>query len=880
MTRSVELHGDDWQFREALGDTWQWYVAKPMAPPAEQTPEAPGEQSAERRNSVTQAAGGGGWLPGRVTGSVLDDLMRAGEAPDPRPARRSREVEWVADRHWVYRRLVELAVLGDADVAWLEFDGIDPGGRVYWDGEELGAVEGLHRRSRLRIGRGGERRTTAGAHTLAVVIAPALDTEPQVGRTDRVRRLAPRVGSGWDFAPRLRHQGIWRPVRLVTGRVALAHVSARTEVDLATRRGAVVVDLVVDASTDAATEVTAELARDGVTVAVASASVSHGSARIRLDVEDVELWWPAGLGAQPLYDVRVRAGDDVRTLRVGFREARLVANDGAPVGARAYTAAVNGRTLPLVGWNWAPADLLFGSIDPARTRHLVRLAADSGARILRVWGGGLIESDEFYDACDELGVLVWQELSQSSSGMQSAPAADAGFIAHAVEETVAAAARLAGHPSLFLWCGGNELEDDAGPLDEERSPVLAAMRHALAVADPGRAWLPTSPSGPTFHHRLDRIAADPEGQHDVHGPWEHQGLEGQHTLADAGTSLAHTEFGVEGMASLRSLRALVPAESQWPADRSNPVYRHLGEWWNNAELVSESFGGRLHDLERLQRASQWLQAAGLQYAIEADRRRWPRCSMVLPWQLAESFPNAWCTSAVEWSGEAKPAFHAARRAFARDRVTIRTPRTAWAGHDMMTAEAWLWSEGSVPAGSRVRLVLRDAAGAVLAETSRSTGHAVTTPRPAVALAASTPPTDSVVLWEAQWTAADGTPIDVERSVAVTGADLGPLLDLGPAHVAVDVDESEDTWRIRLAHVGGPAVIGPVLHDARPWGAVGSVLVRDDPRPLLPGETRLLTVEWDAVPPGKRALALDAWNLAPVALTPLAPIEPIERDRSR
>src|SRR5690606_13418787 len=148
--------------------------------------------------------------------------------------------------------------------------------------------------------------------------------------------------------------------------------------------------------------------------------------------------------------------------------------------------------------------------------------------------------------------------------------------------------------------------------------------------------------------------------------------------------------GVEGMTNRRALDAIVPAREQWPADRRNPVYRHLGEWWNNAELVQEAFGGRLSDLDRMQRASQLLQATGLQYSVEADRRRVPRCGIVLPWQLGESFPNAWCTSSVDFFGEPKPAFHAVTRAFARERVTIRVDRAVWAGHEEVAAEAWVW----------------------------------------------------------------------------------------------------------------------------------------------------------------------------------------------
>lgn len=856
------LEGEGWQLREALGDTWQWVVSKLI----------------DRRNSVTSAADSAVWIPARVPGSVLDNLIRAGEVPEPRQARRSREVEWVGDRHWVYRRSVELPDLEPGEAAWLELDGIDPGGSVFWDGREVGTVDGLFRALRVRLGEAGEPEVSPGPHTLAVVVRPALDTEPQVGRTERVRRLAPRVGSGWDFAPRMRHQGVWRGVRLVTGSSVFASVHARTHVDVGDPAGEVVIDATV---AGAGTTVTAELSLDGRSTAAASVELVGPSARLKLSVPDVRRWWPAGMGDQVLYELRVTVSDhgrllDERVMRVAFRSARLIPNPGAPSTALGYTAEVNGRVLPLVGWNWAPADLLFGAIEHQRVDHLLDLAVESGARILRVWGGGLLESDHFYDACDERGLLVWQELPQSSSGITSTPATDADFIARAVEETTMAAARLARHPSLFLWCGGNELEDAAGPLDEARSPVLAAMRSALARIDPGRPWLPTSPSGPTFHHRLDRIAEAPDDQHDVHGPWEHQGLIGQHTLADAGTSLAHTEFGVEGMASMRSLRAIVPAGRRWPADLSNPVYRHLGQWWNNAGLVADSFGGRIADLARMQRASQWLQATGLQYAIEADRRRWPRCSMVLPWQLAESFPNAWCTSVVEWSGEAKPALHAARRAFGRNRATIRTAQSAWGDASDPAAQVWLWAEDGIERGSELRFLLRDADGAILAETNVTDLPAIAAPTAVAALVVPRPPEGGIAIWEARWHGPDGTLVDLERTVASLGSDLAPLTELRPAHVTVRVVEQGDDWSVTIAHTGGPAVVGPALHDGRPWGAPGSVIVRDDPRPLLPGERRTLAVRWSGVPAEERMLSLDAWNVEPLTVRPSPDALPGER----
>src|SRR3982750_1275286 len=141
------------------------------------------------------------------------------------------------------------------------------------------------------------------------------------------------------------------------------------------------------------------------------------------------------------------------------------------------------------------------------------------------------------------------------------------------------------------------------------------------------------------------------------------------------------------MTNHRTLARLLPEEDRWPADRTNPAYRHLGDWWVNTPLLQECFGNRLTGPDELIRASQLLQATGLAYAVEADRRRFPYCSMVLPWQLNESYPNAFGTSCVDHRGDPKPAYHAVARAFAPRRVTVRVPTTVWAGEDRLTAEA-------------------------------------------------------------------------------------------------------------------------------------------------------------------------------------------------
>jgi beta-mannosidase len=514
------------------------------------------------------------------------------------------------------------------------------------------------------------------------------------------------------------------------------------------------------------------------------------------------------------------------------------------------------------GWNWVPADALYGVPRPDRVEHLLHLAAGANVNLLRVWGGGLIETEAFYGPCDRLGIMVWQEFSQSSSGIESTPSADPAYVELMRHEAEAIVPLRRNHPSLAVWCGGNELENaGGGPLDEEQSPVLAALRDVVRRLDPERAWLPTSPTGPRFHNRLDVIAADPDGLHDVHGPWEHQGLAAHHELYDRGTSLFNSEFGVEGMANRRTHEALIRPEHRWPAGRDNAVYRHLGDWWNNEPLVQESFGGRLRDLDSLRRASQFLQAEGLRYAIEANRRRWPRNSGSIPWQLNESYPNAWCTSVVDHRGDPKPAYFAVKRAFAPTVVCAAFPSPALTGSHVLAFDVWAWSWAGVMT-ARWRVVGID--GSFDSETGEELDLVDGRPaRVGLSQVLELPRPEALFFLDLRLDAASGTTLATNRYLLSGGSDFGPILDLAAATLDVDVAADGDAWRLEVCHRSGPAAIGVRLEDDRPITEPGWAEIDDGAFDLLPGEQRTVTVRWADAPARDRRLRLDAWNVAPI-----------------
>jgi beta-mannosidase len=293
---------------------------------------------------------------------------------------------------------------------------------------------------------------------------------------------------------------------------------------------------------------------------------------------------------------------------------------------------------------------------------------------------------------------------------------------------------------------------------------------------------------------------------------------------DTGTWSLLSEFGVEGMTNRRSLATLIDEPHRWPADRTNPVYEHLGAWWNNAQLVQEAFGGRIGDVETMRRASQQLQYDGLRYAVEANRRHG---SGSIPWQFDESYPNAWCTAAVDHRGDPKPAYYGVARAYRPVHVCASFATWAWGGDDEVRARVWAWGVDEPVA----RFV--DLDGTVVAESTEDE----------IAASLDAFSSDLFLL-----------DLGLNRYVLSRSESLAPLLDLEPATVEVELDNDGVHLHLQLHPAAPSAALGIVLEDARPYEAPGWVVFEDNMIDLLPGESRTIGVE------GAGALIVEGWNV--------------------
>ncbi len=619
------------------------------------------------------------WLPATVPGCVHTDLLAAGKIPDPFFGANESAVQWVAERDWEYRTTFQLSAADlQADAHELVADGLDTLATVTLNGKIIGRTENMfvgYRwpvRTQLRQGRNELRvlfrSATQFVRTKRTEFTPPREFCDPVGNAVRLRKQPSQFG--WDWAPRLVTAGIWRDLRLEWGsanRLAHAQIVQRHRPD-----GVVELEVTPEfaRATAPAVELTAICSLDGVEVARATGS----GAILRLEIKHPQRWWPAGHGAQPLYDFALTAsatGEACGSLRRRLGLRAIVLDRHADEWGESFQFVVNGRPIFIKGANWIPAHSLVTTLTRERYSRDLTAAVAANMNCLRLWGGGIYESEHFYDLCDELGLLIWHDFMFSCALYP----ADAAFVESVNAEAVYQVKRIHHRAALALWCGNNELTQLNGKALSENPALMAGYKkifHDLlpaivSVHDGVTAYWPSSEWRGTFEN--GHALGEQKGDSHYWDVWH-----ARHPVKDYEKWAFRfcSEFGMQSYSSPATNATFCAASEAniFGPSMENHQKNALGN-----QIILDYVARRYrfpNSQDGLIYLSQLNQAYCMQVGVEHFRRLMPRCMGALYWQLNDCWPaTSW--SSIEFTGRWKALHYTARRFFAPALVTAHVP---------------------------------------------------------------------------------------------------------------------------------------------------------------------------------------------------------------
>ncbi|MFI6829068.1 glycoside hydrolase family 2 protein [Kribbella sp. NPDC050241] len=605
-----------------------------------------------------------------VPGEVHTDLLAAGLIPDPFDGDNEGELAWIGRTDWSYRTTFDWAA-DDHAVQELVADGLDTAATVTLNGTELGRTCNQHRGYRfditgLLVAEGNELVIDfAGPVRTAEELAESLGLWPHTNHHpyNAIRKMASNFG--WDWGPDVATAGIWRPIRLESWSDVRID-SVRPLAGLDGDRGVLTTHVALawaDGATEGAT-VTVEVGGTTVSEKVAAGT---GAVELTSTVESVDAWWPRGYGKQPLYDVAVALDDqDSWQGRVGFRTITLnVApdKDGGP-----FVLSVNEKPIFVRGANWIPDDAFVTRLNRATYETSLQDAVDAGMNLLRVWGGGIYESEDFYDICDEQGLLVWQDFLFACAAYSE----DEPMRSEVEAEARQAVTRLSRHASLAVWNGNNE---------NIWGYVEWGWRAPLA----GRAW-----GEGYYFDLLPGIVAelDPRTPYSQGSPYSYDHFihpnderNGTMHIWDVWNQVDYTtyrkykprfvsEFGFQGPPAWSTLVSVVHDEPMDPYGRQMLVHQKAFE--GNLKL-ERGLGDHLpkwKDIDDWHWTTQLNQARAIIYGIEHFRSLFPLNTGAIVWQLNDNWPVvSW--AAVDGHGIRKPLWYALKRVYAERLLTVQ-----------------------------------------------------------------------------------------------------------------------------------------------------------------------------------------------------------------
>ncbi len=608
-----------------------------------------------------------GSVPAQVPGSVYHDLLTAGRIPDPFYRDNETRALALMENDFHYSRTFHVdGDLLSCGAVLLRCEGLDTLATVYINGSEAGQANNMHRTWEFDVKsllREGENTVSVRFSSPTKYIRESYAANPADGSDDAMKGF-PNLRKahcmfGWDWGPRLPDAGIWRDISLIG-------------VDKARIRDVLVEQFHEDGKVTLKVHTHVARLTDADTVILINVTSPDGTVFINagecceITIEDPRLWWPAGYGAQPLYQVEVSltaaTGEvlDGWHRRIGLRTMTVSRVKNGE--SESFSHCVNGVDVFAMGMDYIPEDNLLPRVTPARTRRLLEDARAANCNLIRVWGGGYYPDDWFYDACDELGLLVWQDFMFACAVYNLTEEFEETITAELVDNV----RRLRSHPSLALWCGNNEMElfTSLGnwiKTMRQKSDYIKIFQYiipkVLKAEDPQAFYWPSSPSsGGDF----DDPGSEKRG--DVHDWDVWHGLK---PFTDYRNYLFSyvSEFGFQSFPCMETIDSFT-----LPEDRNVFSYvmeKHQRNASANGRIISYLSQTYLYpaNLDKLVYASQLLQAQAMQYGVEHWRRNRGRCMGAVIWQLNDCWPVAsW--AGIDCFGRWKALQYYARRFFA------------------------------------------------------------------------------------------------------------------------------------------------------------------------------------------------------------------------
>ncbi len=603
----------------------------------------------------------------KIPCSVQKALLEKNVIEDWNYGFNTRKIEWIENRFWVFLTQIPEDWFFSEREHSLLFEGLDYNGEIFFGGEKILDFSNSLKTHEVTITEQVDRKKN---RDLMIVFHTPPRWLGQFGYTSEFTDLKPRFYYWWDWTSRMVQTGITGDINLISYQKSTiencytyTHLHLENEIAFKGMdyNASVEIDLKVKGSQDCSVLVEVWDEETQIFSKTSPYSKFKSSSQI-FEMIGIQPWWPHSIGEQKTYTLMIylldSKGDKIETLKrtIGFRKTEWTKNQNAE-HADPWIFNINGHKIFLTGINWTPIKPNYADVTREEYKNLLMKYRELGIRLLRVWGGAYLETFDFYDLCDELGFLVWQEFPLSSSGLDNCPPEDPNTIKLYTETAKSYIERRHFHPSHIMWCGGNELREYKTVQNipvSNKHPMIQSFEKLIQEFDPSKRFIPSTPCGPEFNATPENFG---KGLHwAVNGPWKAVGrIENNWSeYFNQDDSLIRTEIGAPAPSSASLIEKYKGDLATTPCDNSNDLWRRQS-WWTEAEEFENENGKKPENLLEYVEWGQKRQKEALLIAAECCVKRFPECGGIIFWMGHDSFPCTANTSLIDFEGNPKPA---------------------------------------------------------------------------------------------------------------------------------------------------------------------------------------------------------------------------------